>query len=1304
MGAGRLQTIKTWREAAGSATSARWLVLAAFAVVSGAAVLQPTQASAACAPGAGSNITVTCSGATLNQGPGINTGYGDSTQNGLTVNIQSGGSVLGTSTGIDVNNNNTINNLGTISTNGSGGIGNVYGINANGPLTLNNSGTIGRVDLNNLTNTDSAGVYEGGSLVLTNNSGGVIQGSMAVEAAGTPNTMTVTNSGLISGIVGGGGMGISGDSVTVTNKASGTISGDSFGINAGTATVFNYGTISSPGFGGTAVSANTLTLTNYASGIITADSVGISGSQTPTLTVTNFGTISATGSDATNAISGNVVKVTNSGTISVAIGPGGTAISMASGSIINSAGGSIVGDHEAIGASGNTTIFNAGTISANSGPAIFFASGGNTLTLGPGSVITGAVKGAGSDTFQLGGTGSDTFNASNIGTQYTGFTTFNKIDTSTWTLTGTPTIVTPWTISGGTLVAAHQTAGIIDALSGGDITMNGGTLRTTVSGTYKNNLIFNANTSSTVSVAAGQTVTFGSNGGAAFTTFGANSTATFGSPTYTGTIVIASTLFPTADPTANVVVAGGTLRDGNGSLGDAMGNMLSTTVNAGATLDLNDQADVVNNLKGAGLVLTGTSAATTLVLLTGNNATNAPTTSLFSGVIAGPAGVQVGATGAGVGGVMILAGNNTYTGGTLIQSAESSNETLQLGNGGASGSILGNVVFQAPGGNGPDPGILVFDRSDTYTFAGAISGPGSLVQAGPGTTILTNTNTYSGATTVNGGTLEVDGSITASSSVTVNTGGTLSGTGSLDPSTITIATGGTLTPGNATNPKGTLAITGDLVFNSGSYYAVQIAPGAGNNSKTAVIGSADLGGNGTVIVTPTGLGRYATVYQILTTTAGLTGSFAGLTVNGDFTGMMRLDYTTNPGDVDLDVFGAILFATPSGANQSQQNVLNGINNAILGGYILPPSFASLGNISGPVLLDALTQLSGEAATGAERSAFQLMTEFLGLMLDPFVNGRSGGFASSAISFAPDEQESLPPDIALAYASVLKAPPKPSFDQRWTAWGSAYGGSSSTNGDPAAGSNNVTTQTYGFAGGMDYHVSPFTVAGFALAGAGTNWGLANALGSGRGDAFQFGAYSITWFGPAYLAGALAFTNHWFTTNRSALGDQLTANFDGQSYGARFEGGYRYALLPTLGVTPYAALQVQDFQTPSYSESDVTGGGFGLSYAAMNATDVRSELGARFDDPTLLGGMPLILRGRLAWAHDWVSNPSLSAAFESLPGSSFTVNGAPIPQDSALASAGAQLFFTANWSLLAKFDGEFASGSQTYGGSGTLRYTW
>jgi uncharacterized protein with beta-barrel porin domain len=147
-----------------------------------------------------------------------------------------------------------------------------------------------------------------------------------------------------------------------------------------------------------------------------------------------------------------------------------------------------------------------------------------------------------------------------------------------------------------------------------------------------------------------------------------------------------------------------------------------------------------------------------------------------------------------------------------------------------------------------------------------------------------------------------------------------------------------------------------------------------------------------------------------------------------------------------------------------------------------------------------------------------------------------------------------------------------------------------------------------------------------------------------------------------------------------------------------------MLPTLGVTPYGAVQFQDFQTPAYSESGAAGGGFGLSYNAMNATDVRTELGTRFDGPVSLFGKPLVLYGRLAWAHDFVSNPSLGATFETLPGANFTVNGAPIPQNSALTTAGAQFFLTPRWTLLAKFDGEFANGSQTYAGSGTLRYTW
>ncbi len=353
-------------------------------------------------------------------------------------------------------------------------------------------------------------------------------------------------------------------------------------------------------------------------------------------------------------------------------------------------------------------------------------------------------------------------------------------------------------------------------------------------------------------------------------------------------------------------------------------------------------------------------------------------------------------------------------------------------------------------------------------------------------------------------------------------------------------------------------------------------------------------------------------------------------------------------------------------------------------------------------------MDGEVSTGAERAALQLTDQFLDVMLDPFVNGRgdaSGFSGGGALGFAPDDPETLPADVRQAYAAIVPmAPPTAGFDPRWSVWGSAYGGSTTTSGDAATGSTNTTAGTFGFATGVDDRLRPGTVVGFALAGGGTSWGLANGLGSGSSGALQVGAYGTRWFGSAYLAGALAFSNHWFTTNRTALGDQLTASFAGQSYAARLEGGYRVRVSPTFAMTPYGAVQFQDFHTLGYSESDATGAGFGLAYNAMNATDVRTELGARLAAMTILDGKPLILSGRLAWAHDAVSTPAMSAVFESLPAASFTVFGAPIPHDSALTTIGAQLFLSANWSLSAKFDGAFAPRSQTFGGIGTLRYTW
>jgi autotransporter-associated beta strand protein len=587
----------------------------------------------------------------------------------------------------------------------------------------------------------------------------------------------------------------------------------------------------------------------------------------------------------------------------------------------------------------------------------------------------------------------------------------------------------------------------------------------------------------------------------------------------------------------------------------------------------------------------------------------------------------------------------------------------------------------------------------SWSYGGSIidnGASGSLVQNGPGTSILTGTSTYTGTTAVDAGVLEVNGAINGSSSVSVNAGGTLTGDGTVDPPTVTIASGGTLAPGLPGVPGTSMTIAGNLAFQSGAVYLLQL--NSSTSTFAVVTGTASLGG--TVLADFAPGSNPQRQYTVLES-AGLSGSFSSVASN-----LPNFDpsLSISGNNVLLSVSAGL--ADAPGLNANQQSVAGAIDRFFNNGGTLPANFLNLYSFTGGNLTNALSQVDGETATGSERAAVEMMNEFLGLMLDPFVGGR-GGTPGGAMGFAPEQQAGLPPDIALAYASVFKAPPTPIFSQRWTAWGAGFGGSNQTNGDPATGSNTVTTTTYGFAAGLDYHYSPDTVLGFALAGGGTNWNLVQSLGTGRSDTFQAGVYGVTHAGPTYLAAALAFGNDWFTTNRTALGDQLTAKFDGQSYGARLEGGYRFALpvyASVVGITPYAALQSQDFHTPSYSESDLTGGGFGLSYNAMNGTDTRSELGARFDNPTLLDGRPLILRAQLAWAHDWADNPALNASFQALPGTGFTVNGAPIPKNSALTSEEAQWWLNANWSVIAKFDGEFAPGSQTYGGSGTLRYQW
>ncbi|WP_161492430.1 autotransporter-associated beta strand repeat-containing protein [Brucella pituitosa] len=179
---------------------------------------------------------------------------------------------------------------------------------------------------------------------------------------------------------------------------------------------------------------------------------------------------------------------------------------------------------------------------------------------------------------------------------------------------------------------------------------------------------------------------------------------------------------------------------------------------------------------------------------------------IFSPIISGAGKVEIYA------GTTVLTGNSTYSGVTLI-----SNGTLQLGNGGDTGSIVGNVT---------DNGSLVFNRNNTLRLVGTISGTGTVTQAGNGTTILTGTNSYSGGTLISRGTLQLGngggtGSIAGdvmdnatlafNRNNTVIVAGTISGTGKVTQS----GTGTTILTGTNSYSGGTLISRGTLQLGNG---------------------------------------------------------------------------------------------------------------------------------------------------------------------------------------------------------------------------------------------------------------------------------------------------------------------------------------------------------------------------------------------------------------------------------------------------------------------------------------------------------
>lgn len=526
--------------------------------------------------------------------------------------------------------------------------------------------------------------------------------------------------------------------------------------------------------------------------------------------------------------SGSRLTKTGTGTLVLSNGnaySGGTTISAG---VVSIASESNLGFNPATPTPGNVT-FNGGTLAttanlnlgANRGIEIGAGGGAITVDTSTQLTINGII--AGSGPFTKGGHGTLVLLATNT---YTGATSLT---------------------AGITKIATDAALGTAPAsATASHLTLSNANLWATDSFTLNSNRGLSLAGAPSFNVDSGRTLTYGGivagagdlllNSGGTLALGGAN--------TYSGATFI----------------YGGTLKASNAaSLG---GTSAGTTVSSGGALlvdgvAIGSEAITLNGngpSGGGALVGAGSASLAGNITLASNATIGAPTSDDFltlSGTMTESGGART-LTKAGSG-TVILTGTASHSGGTTV-----SGGSLQIGSGGTSGSIAGNVTVT--GGN------LAFNRSDDVTYSGNVSGAGILKQLGTGRLTLTGSNFNNGGLFIaTGGTLSVgnggangsisgnvtnDGTLIFDRTGNVSFNGVISGSGGLikrGAGTLTLNSSASSFSGPVNIEAGVLAVSSlywidyDSSLGTGTVGTGTIAIGQGTTGATLRY----TGGNGT---------------------------------------------------------------------------------------------------------------------------------------------------------------------------------------------------------------------------------------------------------------------------------------------------------------------------------------------------------------------------------------------------------------------------------------------------------------------------
>ena len=330
----------------------------------------------------------------------------------------------------------------------------------------------------------------------------------------------------------------------------------------------------------------------------------------------------------------------------------------------------------------------------------------------------------------------------------------------------------------------------------------------------------------------------------------------------------------------------------------------------------------------------------------------------------------------------------------------------------------------------------------------------------------------------------------------------------------------------------------------------------------------------------------------------------------------------------------------------------------------------IGSYSAAAIPAAFDRLSGEGIAGQQQAALDGTEMFASTVMD----AARGGLTSDTMT---------------------------EIGQR-RVWLTSFGEGANLDGRSGSGSAGWSGSLAGFAAGTDYRFATGTTIGLAAGYSDSSFNVSGRNTTGSASAGHVAIYGVQRWGANYLTGVLDggfFSNH---ENRIALDAAQSGSFSATEVLGRIEGG-RTIPVSSVNLTPFAGFQGASLSNDSFSE-----GGAGVSGLSVRGRSVNSDklyLGGQVDTTRVFSnGMSLTPYARVAWEHEFSTDRKIDASLLSLPGSNFSVYGAPAIEDAARVVAGAKLNVTNAVALYVGFDGALSGSGQTYGGKGGLRIVW